>query len=240
MSDIRCVVCGEPWDAYGVRHGDMAPWEADLFRKGAGCPCCKGETNGYAPERLSDVDNGDEDPMDRIVAAERVADGTKPPWIRPEDPTLWTCDACGVRVVRDLDTGELEHRGGAHFGREEPEETPAHTFTESDGIKVCAECLEHCSECGVHLCQELSSDTYDGFASFPDPRDEYHARVCVDCLSKVEEEEAQRVWRECYSTSERIEYVRRHSSQFDFRSFSDLLGCVRGRYFAGYASELLG
>jgi len=36
MSDIRCVVCGEPWEAYGVNHGDMLPWEAKLFRAGAG------------------------------------------------------------------------------------------------------------------------------------------------------------------------------------------------------------
>jgi hypothetical protein len=33
--------------------------------------------------------------------------------------------------------------------------------------------------------------------------------------------------------------MREHRSQFDARSFADLLGCARGKYFLGYASELL-
>lgn len=40
MSDILCALCGEPWDAYGVRHGDMEPWEAKKFLAGQGCPSC--------------------------------------------------------------------------------------------------------------------------------------------------------------------------------------------------------
>lgn len=38
---------------------------------------------------------------------------------------------------------------------------------------------------------------------------------------------------------ERVEYIRKHRSQFEFRDFADMLGCVRGKYFAGYASELI-
>ncbi len=45
MSDIVCSICGEPWDAYGVRHGDMTPAEARQFLTGQGCPSCDfGET----------------------------------------------------------------------------------------------------------------------------------------------------------------------------------------------------
>lgn len=40
MGDIYCAQCGEPWDAYGVRHGDMTTAEADKFRRGLGCPAC--------------------------------------------------------------------------------------------------------------------------------------------------------------------------------------------------------
>lgn len=43
MGDIICAICGEPWDAYGVRHGDMTKSEAQKFLAGKGCPCCKGE-----------------------------------------------------------------------------------------------------------------------------------------------------------------------------------------------------
>jgi hypothetical protein len=57
--------------------------------------------------------------------------------------------------------------------------------------------------------------------------------------SNLESEEADRVWRDCYDYIDRIEYIREHRDQFHFRSFADLLGCARGKYFAGYASELL-
>jgi hypothetical protein len=58
-------------------------------------------------------------------------------------------------------------------------------------------------------------------------------------LSEREQEEADRVWRDCYNVRERINYIAEYRSQFDFRSFSDMLSCVRGNYFAGYASELI-
>jgi len=38
--DIYCAKCGEPWDAYGVFHGDMEPDEKERFLNGEGCPCC--------------------------------------------------------------------------------------------------------------------------------------------------------------------------------------------------------
>jgi len=44
--DYYCGVCGEPWDAYGVRLAlkgkvsDMTKEEAERFMKGLGCPCC--------------------------------------------------------------------------------------------------------------------------------------------------------------------------------------------------------
>jgi hypothetical protein len=61
-----------------------------------------------------------------------------------------------------------------------------------------------------------------------------------DHWSELESEEANLVWKDCYRPKERIEYIREHRSQFEFRDYSDLMGCVRGQYFAGYASELIG
>lgn len=57
--------------------------------------------------------------------------------------------------------------------------------------------------------------------------------------SRLESEEADEVWKNCYREKDRIEYIRKHRSQFDFRDFADMMGCIRGRYFAGYASELI-
>lgn len=58
-------------------------------------------------------------------------------------------------------------------------------------------------------------------------------------FSEREEESAHTVWKDCYRQKDRVEYIRKHRSQFEFRDFADLLGCARGNYFAGYASELL-
>jgi hypothetical protein len=60
-----------------------------------------------------------------------------------------------------------------------------------------------------------------------------------DDWSEREQEAATTVWRDCYSWQERVMYIREHESQFEFRDYADMLGCVRGQYFAGYASELL-
>lgn len=60
-----------------------------------------------------------------------------------------------------------------------------------------------------------------------------------DDFSALETEEADQVWRECYRPADRVEYIREHKSQFEFCGFADLLASVRGKYFCGYASELL-
>ena len=58
-------------------------------------------------------------------------------------------------------------------------------------------------------------------------------------FSNPEHEQAGQVWRDCYNAKERVEYVRKYRSQFEFHDFPDLLGCLRGKYFSGYASELI-
>lgn len=58
-------------------------------------------------------------------------------------------------------------------------------------------------------------------------------------FSNREQEAANTIWRDCYSQAERVKYVRAHRSQFNFRGLRDALACLRGDYFAGYASEIL-
>ena len=58
-------------------------------------------------------------------------------------------------------------------------------------------------------------------------------------FSELEHDEANDVWRDCYNAKERVRYIREHRSQFEFHDYSDLIACVRGRFFAGYASELI-
>jgi hypothetical protein len=60
-----------------------------------------------------------------------------------------------------------------------------------------------------------------------------------DHWSDLEHADANETWMNCYSPQERIDYIRCHRSQFEFHDMADLIGCVRGQYFAGYACELL-
>ncbi len=84
----------------------------------------------------------------------------------------------------------------------------------------------------------------------PGSKAEAEAQECEACLanypilddmhcSEVEQTEANEVWSNCYSTLQRLAYIKSHRSQFEFHSFADMLSCVRGNYFAGYASELI-
>jgi hypothetical protein len=63
--------------------------------------------------------------------------------------------------------------------------------------------------------------------------------VDEELFSQYETDEANETWRNCYRPKERLNYIRKHRSQFEFRDFKDLLSCVRGNYFAGYACDLL-
>jgi hypothetical protein len=64
--------------------------------------------------------------------------------------------------------------------------------------------------------------------------------VNEDHWSELEQEDAHETWANCYSPKERIAYIREHRSQFEFQDYADMISCVRGKYFAGYASELVG
>lgn len=60
-------------------------------------------------------------------------------------------------------------------------------------------------------------------------------------FSEREMEEANRIWEYCYNWRERLNYIRKNKSQFDLKyiDFKDLLAQVRGKYFGGYAWELI-
>jgi hypothetical protein len=79
----------------------------------------------------------------------------------------------------------------------------------------------------LELCDKLRGD----YESYPVLDDEDY--------SNREQEAANQIWRDCYRQADRVKYVRAHRSQFDFRGLRDAVQCLRGDYFAGYASELL-
>jgi hypothetical protein len=206
MSDVRCLVCGEPWDYWGARHGEMKVWEWQLFARGAGCPCCEGqdpEGGQFQPERLSDIEFGDLDPGMRL---EGIPADQRPPWRAPEPVVHWTCAACGVRVVTDPDsmlTDGSGHTGGepeydlpagapgsqwyhSHpYDRGTPETEPAHTFYAGtpQAAPVCEFCLDHCEHCGAAVCSGLDcADVYsEGYCAQLEGWDQDDL-FCIECI----------------------------------------------------------
>lgn len=47
------------------------------------------------------------------------------------------------------------------------------------------------------------------------------------------DEEAEEVWKRCFSISDRINLVREYRSEFTFHSLADLIGCIRGKFYCG-------
>ncbi len=60
-----------------------------------------------------------------------------------------------------------------------------------------------------------------------------------EVYAEEERDEANEVWQNCYNCRQRLDYIRRYRSDFNFTNFTDLLECVRGTYFGGVPSEIL-
>ena len=80
-------------------------------------------------------------------------------------------------------------------------------------------------------CQEYAEEIREALENYPVIDEEHY--------SDLETAEADEVWKTCFNWRERLEYVRENPDQFEPYSLADLLGCVRGEYFGGYAGELL-
>jgi hypothetical protein len=117
MGDLLCRVCSEPWDAWGLHHGDVMAWEAKLFKAGAGCPSCKGvPPEGTSPadadarelaavESMADNwDDPDSFPLvlDTFASAVTGKMPARRPWKAPEQKVLWQCAGCEVKAVASL------------------------------------------------------------------------------------------------------------------------------------------
>lgn len=204
--NINCVVCGEPWDSYGVRHGDMAKWEAECFLKGAGCPSCEGETPegvdasevAYESAKAEVFCPGD-DTGDVAEAFIAIAEGAeRPKWERPEDEIVFSCAGCDARLRRNRDDENLywTGQGPRKFYRHDWGTEDFEGF-EIGEEKFCPGCAGHCSECVANVFFSNTSitgtvlygDTYDPGASFEHPQD-WGKTVCYSCYENSCTEES--------------------------------------------------
>jgi hypothetical protein len=87
-------------------------------------------------------------------------------------------------------------------------------------------CIHESDAAALELCSRLV-ERVEGYPSLDDEH-----------WSKLQSEAAESTWKNCYNEKERIKYIREHRRDFEFRSFADLLGCVRGKYFCGDDSDI--
>ncbi len=78
---------------------------------------------------------------------------------------------------------------------------------------------------------EKANAILEGLEDYPVVNDDY--------FSETEQIDAEETWKNCYDDKGKLNYIREHRDQFEFKDYGDLIGCARGRYFAGCASELL-
>ncbi len=114
------------------------------------------------------------------------------------------------------------------------------TFGEDEESTVQSVCENHWAVGWVEWIAIHESDTVAlEAADAMMERLESYPVLDEDDWSRREQEHAESIWKDCYNTTERIDYIRSHRSQFEFHDLADMIGCVRGKYFAGYASELI-
>jgi hypothetical protein len=210
VSDIICRVCGEPWDSYGVHHGDMTRWQAKLLLRGAGCACCEG-ISPYADrtptERLAVADSPD--PEDVLVEQHARSLGRAvmevPEWEQPDPELLWVCKGCGVEVVQDPETdfpagnldensnGELAWSGGQRWHYQGG---ISYSYGEAYGDSLpsvrpdilvgtdcyCPGCVKACPDCGEAFIAGHSR-LEEEFPSYLVDDDDFHRcrAVCESC-----------------------------------------------------------
>lgn len=215
MSDIRCAVCGEPWDQYHLRH-DAPAWVRPLFYAGAGCESCEGvppdrerddrDATGilaHVADRILTPDDDDVSAGIDIGLSPRM----RPQWKRPDDARVWECSCC-VKVMRDHDYNEgkagayyvdvMGHeRARLHYAWQVEKELGVYRYngfeSREDAVNEISHDGESCKLCLV-LCRDCGS-LVDTQTSYPDPADEMaECHLCEDCYSTAEHECAIESW----------------------------------------------
>ena len=109
------------------------------------------------------------------------------------------------------------------LGGEETEDVKIYRF----GHWACGWWEALCVREGSKEC-DVANEIEDSLNDYPILDEEDH--------SERENQEAEYIWKNCYNENERIKYIRDHQYQFEFQNMKDMIACVRGKYFAGYAS----
>jgi len=174
MPNINCTVCGEPWDRYGLYHGDVSPGQADAILSGKGCPSCSGfhpETDadhGYDPGAIDDASIVFEQCVHCEVAITADVDD-------------FTYQQWKAGITRDLaETVGIGESYGTPLARNQWIRSRDYAeFIKVHGDTLCTQCAPTCDHCGEPIDKRNDGD-YIYYEM-----NEYH----LDCYSEVESEQ---------------------------------------------------
>ena len=150
--DVLCSKCGEPWNSYGLLHGDVRAWESALIRAGAGCPSCLGQKSRSL--KLSELLSND-DALEGNYAPKEV----EPEYKKPEPHKAFECEDCGKLGLIDQDEIWLDglrlytwtNDSEKVFLDEIKKHKQHYGFKKINGKTLCNECARDyskCNECG--------------------------------------------------------------------------------------------
>ena len=206
--DLLCEVCNEPWDSYGVTHGDMAKWESRLFKHGAGCPCCEGDSPegldseeavyNAAKHALFEAPDYCEDTLFRVEFPSK-----RPKWERPKDPLVKECSPAArcsssgtwttVNFTGMASTVLITWNGGDNYDPSQgPRRQPRMPSPLGCGQEdVCEKCQISCTDCMAELLDD-DRDIYDEGRIMHQSHDHYMREpLCMECWELRENNEAE-------------------------------------------------
>ena len=134
-----------------------------------------------------------------------------------------------VVLTRNRDSGVLEGsnwRSALNLLGGESETVEIHRF----GHWACGWYELLCVAAGSKA-HTIAARILEGLEDYPVVDEEDHS-----CL---EHERALEVWSLCYDKQDRVDYIRKHQSDFSFLDYGELLSVVRGESFTGYACNLI-
>lgn len=120
-----------------------------------------------------------------------------------EDPVLWECLGCSLKVYRDLDGDEPYGLKDGSLWRGDPEPVPEHYVGIEPDVEpeepptegLCADCITSCDHCEKPAAKSHTGDTYGEVAGLPVAFDTCRKEACSeDCMSEIETADADQAW----------------------------------------------